>query len=72
MAEDPKMAEDSKKAAGRPTLAPEDKRSEKVRVLVTPSEKIAMEALAKRRGLTASTWLRSLGLDALAAAERTD
>ncbi len=63
-----KSRQSAKPRMGRPPIAAEDKRGTLVKVLVTDTEKERMEALAQRRGLTVSTWLRSLGLEAL---ERT-
>lgn len=61
----------TKTRMGRPPIAAEDKRGTLVKVLVTDTEKERMEALAQRRGLTVSTWLRSLGLEALERAQET-
>lgn len=58
----------AKPRMGRPPIAAEDKRDGLIKVLVTGAEKERMEALAQRRGLTVSTWLRSVGLEVL---ERT-
>ena len=55
----------AKAKMGRPPVADADKRDIPLKVLVTDAEKSRMEALAARRGLTISTWLRSLGLEAL-------
>lgn len=58
-----------KKPTGRPSLPDADKRDEMLRVLVTAREKEAIEVVAKRRGLSASAWLRTLALEALDAAQ---
>ena len=39
---------------GRPPLRPEQRRSESVRVAVTPGERKCLEAEARRRGMTIS------------------
>lgn len=58
------MAKAKKKpAAGRPTVAKEEKRSILIRVLATPAEHAVLQDAAKAAGMPISTWLRGTGIE---------
>lgn len=54
----------ARKGAGRPLLPSEEKRTEQLRIRVTPGERAALEDAAARLapGLTIQAWLRQLAL----------